>query len=249
MPQHGVTTMVTGNCAISLAPVTDRDRTALVDMFCYIEDLPVAPVAEAVPWTWSSWTEYRDTFNDGGGASCNIAPLVGHNNLRMTVLGEASFEREATDEERAALVNLLVGCVEAGAFGVSLSFVDSDSNGRLVPSRLAGPYERTDIAAALAQVGRGIVQYVPRFMRTEGYLKDVDKVDATCRPYGISHSFAPLHAQRRTPRDHRRRDGPGSGAPRRRRNGVAAVVTTSGPRFTGRVRRIRAVVRRHARLG
>ena len=197
MPQHGVTTMVTGNCAISLAPVTDRDRTALVDMFCYIEDLPVAPVAEAVPWTWSSWAEFRDAFNDNG-ASCNIAPLLGHNNLRMAVLGEASFERQATGEERSALVDLLVDCLKAGAFGVSLSFVDSDSNGRRVPSRLAGPEERTDIAATLAQVGRGIVQYVPRFMRTEGFLKDVDKVDATCSPYGISHTFAPLHAQRRT---------------------------------------------------
>ena len=57
-------------------------------------------------------------------------------------------------------VNLLVGCVEGTrTFGVSLSFVDSDSNGQLVPSRLAGPYERTDIAAALTQVGRGMVRY------------------------------------------------------------------------------------------
>ena len=196
-PQHGVTTVVTGNCAISLAPVTARDRAALVDMFCYIEDLPIAPVADAVPWTWSAWSEFREAFNEDG-ASCNVAPMVGHNNLRMAVLGEESFEREATDDERGALSNLLLDCMDAGAFGVSLSFVYGDSKGRRVPSRLAGTQERLDITAALAQVGRGVVQYVPRFMRTEGYLKDLDRVDEMCRAHGIAHTFAPLHARRRS---------------------------------------------------
>ena len=45
-PQHGVTTVVTGNCAVSLAPLSERDRASLVDMFCYIEDLPLSAVAE-----------------------------------------------------------------------------------------------------------------------------------------------------------------------------------------------------------
>ncbi len=195
-PQHGVTTVVTGNCAVSLAPIRDRDRASLVDMFCYIEDLPVSAVAEAVPWTWSSWAEFRRTFN-AEGTSCNIAPLVGHNNLRLSVLGEESFDREATSEERVALVALLAECMEEGAYGVSLSFVDSDSAGRRVPSRLASLEERSDITATLERVGRGIVQYVPRFMRTEGFLKDIDGVDSTCRDRGIAQTFAPLPAQRR----------------------------------------------------
>ena len=86
--------------------------------------------------------------------------------------------------------------MEEGAFGVSLSFVDSDSAGRRVPSRLAGSEERSDITATLGRLGRGVVQYVPRFMRTEGFLKDIDKIDSTCRTHGIPQSFAPLPAQR-----------------------------------------------------
>ena len=116
----------------------------------------------------------------------------------MTVLGEESFDPEADEQERASLSDLLVECIESGAFGVSLSFVDSDSKGRRVPSRQAGMEERSDIAAALAQVGRGIVQYVPRFMRTDGYLKDIERVDSTCRGNRIPNTFAPLHAQRRS---------------------------------------------------
>jgi len=197
MPLHGVTTVVTGNCAISLAPVSPDDQAALADMFCYIEDLPVGPVSSAVPWTWRTWPEYRAAFN-AVGASCNVAPLVGHSNLRLAVLGEESFERAASDEERAQLVAMTLECIEAGAFGVSLSFVDLDSKGRRVPSRLASPDELRDIADALASTGRGLMQYVPRFMRTDGYLKDIDRVSAICGPAGVTHTYAPLLTGRRS---------------------------------------------------
>jgi N-acyl-D-aspartate/D-glutamate deacylase len=197
MPLHGVTTIVTGNCAISLAPVNASDQAALVDMFCYIEDLPVGPVTSAVPWTWRTWPEYRDAFN-AAGASCNVAPLVGHSNLRMAVLGEESFERAASDDERAELSELARTCIDAGAFGVSLSFVDLDSTGRRVPSRLASPDELRDLAEALAATGRGLLQYVPRFMRTDGYVKDIDRVRAACGETGVPHTYAPLLTGRRS---------------------------------------------------
>jgi N-acyl-D-amino-acid deacylase len=197
MPLHGVTTVVTGNCAISLAPLNPEDRAALADMFCYIEDLPVGPVSSEVPWTWRTWAEYRAASN-ARGASCNVAPLVGHSNLRMAVLGQESFERAASDEERAQLVALTLDCLQAGAFGVSLSFVDLDSKGRRVPSRLGSPGELRDIADAIASIGRGLVQYVPRFMRTDGYVKDIDRVSSACGEAGVTHTYAPLLTGRRS---------------------------------------------------
>jgi len=194
-PQHGVTTVLTGNCAISLAPANPEDRESIVDMFCFIEDLPVDAVLGAVPWSWTTWSEYRDTFNDRG-ASCNVAPLVGHNNIRMAVLGQEAFERPATDDERHRISDVVVEALRAGAYGVSLSFVDSDSRNRRVPSRLASPQELSDLAAAMATVGHGIVQYVPRFMKVDGYLKDIDRVDAACRQYGVTATYAPQPAAR-----------------------------------------------------
>ena len=83
-PQHGVTTVLTGNCAVSLAPVAPGGRGSLVDMFCFIEDVPVPAVIDAVPWGWQSWAEQRDVFNNLG-ASCNVTPLVGHNNIRLEI--------------------------------------------------------------------------------------------------------------------------------------------------------------------
>ena len=54
MPQHGVTTVVTGNCSLSLTPVRAADRDAPADVFGFIEDIPVDAFATGIPWTWES---------------------------------------------------------------------------------------------------------------------------------------------------------------------------------------------------
>ena len=40
MPQHGVTSVLYGNCALSLAPCRPDRREELAALLCYIEDLP-----------------------------------------------------------------------------------------------------------------------------------------------------------------------------------------------------------------
>src|SRR5690348_10526836 len=39
MPQHGVTTVVMGNCSLSLTPVRAGDRESASDVFGFIEDI------------------------------------------------------------------------------------------------------------------------------------------------------------------------------------------------------------------
>jgi len=190
-PQHGITSVVTGNCALSLAPLLARDREALVDMFCFIEDMPVHAVETGVPFGWTSFAEYR-TASDALGAAVNVAPLVGHNNLRLTVMGDAAWERPANDAELDGISALLAESLAAGGFGVSVSFVDLDSRGRSVPSRLADARELERLAATLASAGHGLVEYVPRFMKLDRYLQDVEKIDRACRPHGVAHTVAPL---------------------------------------------------------
>ena len=55
MPQHGVTTVVTGNCSLSLTPVRAPDRVAASDVFGFIEDIPVDAFTTGIPWTWESY--------------------------------------------------------------------------------------------------------------------------------------------------------------------------------------------------
>lgn len=69
-------------------------------------------------------------------------------------MGEASQEREATDDELAQMCAVVEEAMEDGALGVSTSYVDIDSQLRPVPSRFADVRERTALAAAMAKVGR-----------------------------------------------------------------------------------------------
>jgi N-acyl-D-aspartate/D-glutamate deacylase len=153
--------------------------------------MPSYAVENGVPFAWTSFAEYRDASN-ARGAAVNVAPLVGHNNLRLSVVGEAAWERAANDTELEGISRLLGESLAAGGFGVSVSFVDLDSRGRSVPSRLADARELERLAATLASAGHGLVEYVPRFMKLDRYLQDVDKVDRACRPHGVAHSVAPL---------------------------------------------------------
>ena len=57
----------------SLAPVTAGDLASLVDMFCFIEDIPVPAVADAVPWTWSLGPSTA-TLSINAARAANIAP-------------------------------------------------------------------------------------------------------------------------------------------------------------------------------
>ena len=140
MPQHGVTTVVTGNCSLSLSPVRAADRVTASDVFGFIEDIPVDAFATGIPWAWESYAEWRDVLRTHGTA-VNIAALVGHSNLRVYVMGDDAWDRTATDDERARLATVLADSLAAGALGLSTSFIDQDRHGNAVPSRAADDAE------------------------------------------------------------------------------------------------------------
>ena len=82
MPQHGVTTALIGNCSLSLAPVRPEHLDEVMDVFCYIEDMPIEEFRTGIPWNWQTWREYRDSMN-ARGAALNMASLIGHSTLRV----------------------------------------------------------------------------------------------------------------------------------------------------------------------
>ncbi len=90
MPQHGVTTVLVGNCSLSLAPVRPEHRSGLQELLCYIEDLPSEVLDVSIPWGWESYGEYLSATGKLGGFGVNLAGMVGHSMLRTYVLGEAA---------------------------------------------------------------------------------------------------------------------------------------------------------------
>lgn len=196
-PLHGVTTAVTGNCSISLAPIRAEHRSQMIDMFAYIEDLPTEAIASGVPWTWETWPEYSAASNAVGSA-LNIVPLVGHSNLRLYVMGPDSFERPATVAEQEQMCGVLGEALEDGAFGLSLSFIDRDRSGRPVPSRAAAVEEYAALAKTLRR-HECVLMFVPTIATPEETVRDVEFVAAVCEPIGLRATWAPLLAPRNNP--------------------------------------------------
>src|SRR5215468_903125 len=188
--EHGVTTVLMGNCSLSLAPVKRADQRALAGMFKQIEDIQLSAFAEGVPWTWESYPEYLRYISQGLGI--NVAGLVGHSPLRTYVMGAAAQERAATDAEIAAMCGLLQDAIRGGAAGLSTSYVDIDEDMKPVPSRWATRDEVIALGKAMQQAGRGLIQTVPVFYNPPEQLQNIADMGEISRATGLMCTIAPI---------------------------------------------------------
>jgi N-acyl-D-aspartate/D-glutamate deacylase len=186
---HGVTTIVPGNCSLSLAPLKAEHRMRLVGMFNQIEEMPRIAFEQGVEWNWESFDEYLQRIRQG--LAINVAPLVGHSLLRLWVMNEAATQRTATAEELAAMQDLLRQCLKAGAVGLSTSYVDMDEHLQPVPSRYADAVEVDALAAVLGEFGR-VLQIVPEFYDADLTIARVDELAELSLKHGIPTTFSPL---------------------------------------------------------
>jgi len=194
--EHGVTCVVPGNCSLSLAPLKAADRPTLIGMFQQIEEMPPEAFTQAFDWTWEDFQGYRDAIEKG--LSINVAPLVGHSVIRLWVMGPASQERAATPDEIARMQDLLRECLQAGAVGLSTSFVDMDEHGHPVPSRYAQFEELDALSAVLGEFGR-MLQIVPEFYDTDLTIARIDQLAELSLKHGIPTTFSPVFDSTLTP--------------------------------------------------
>lgn len=102
---QGITTVVTGNCGISLAPL---ERGAIPQ--------PLDLLGPPELFRFGTFRAWMDALR-ATPAAVNVIPLVGHTTLRVAVMDDTS--RAADDSERAAMRDLMQEALDAGAFGVS----------------------------------------------------------------------------------------------------------------------------------
>jgi N-acyl-D-amino-acid deacylase len=190
---HGVTTIVPGNCSLSLAPLKSQHRMKLVGMFNQIEEMPKIAFEEGVEWNWETFDEYLDRISEG--LAINVAPLVGHSVLRLWVMDQEAMRRTATEAEIAAMQALLRQCLDAGAVGMSTSFVDMDETLQPVPSRYADTRELDALASVLGEYGR-VLQIVPEFYDGDLTVARVDQLAELSLEHGIPTTFSPLFVNR-----------------------------------------------------
>lgn len=186
---HGVTTIVPGNCSLSLAPLKAEHRMKLVGMFNQIEEMPLKAFKEGVVWDWETFSEYITRIRKG--LAINVAPLVGHSVIRLWVMNDAAMERTANDEEIAAMQAVLRECLDAGAAGLSTSYVDMDETLQPVPSRYADAREVEALASVLGEYGR-VLQIVPEFYDPDLTIARLDQLAELSLKYQIPTTFSPL---------------------------------------------------------
>ena len=155
---HGVTSVVIGNCGLSLAPAKTENRDAVIKSFVRVEAISRRVLEEGVQWKWTSTPEYFNAL--GAKLGINAAALVGHIAVRHYVMGEDAVEREATPDEIEKMRALVRQGMEAGAVGFSTNqnprHIREDK--KPVASRLASDEELGALLDVLGEMNSGVVQ-------------------------------------------------------------------------------------------
>jgi len=106
---QGITTLVTGNCGFSPAPVTEIALPLVEEGSRMLLDEPF-------PFRWRSMAEFLDTLEEDGQVF-NTALLVGHGTVRMAVMGGRADA--PTPQELHAMGDLVRRSLREGALGFS----------------------------------------------------------------------------------------------------------------------------------
>jgi N-acyl-D-aspartate/D-glutamate deacylase len=104
--RQGVTTEIIGHCGFSVAPALPGKVELLRDY--------LSPSAPWLPFCETSFPDYLKNFP---ATAVNAAMLVGHNTLRLMVMGMA--ERAPSEGELSQMIALLEEALDAGALGMS----------------------------------------------------------------------------------------------------------------------------------
>jgi N-acyl-D-amino-acid deacylase len=160
---QGVTTVVTGNCGISLAPLR-------------VDSSPPPPLdllGEAGDYRYASFAEYLAALDETP-AAVNAACLVGHSTLRVGAMN--TLDRPANQTELGQMCERLQEALDAGAIGLSSGLAYAPAAG--------APAAEIEVLAKLLRPARAIYT---THMRNEGHavLESLEESFAAGRAAGV----------------------------------------------------------------
>ena len=202
-PQHGVTTVVIGNCGFGLAPTRPGQRDLMLRTLERVEGMSLAALRAGVgeAWAFESFPDYLDAI-EASGSLINVGAYLGHTPLRLYVMGVDAVARAADAAEIAAMRRLAAEAAEAGALGFSSSgsATHHGFDGHPVPSRLAAPEEFDALVGAVAGGGgSGGV-----FQATMGKGLFLKQFRALAADHGVTVAWTALLSNLTGPGSHRR---------------------------------------------
>ena len=199
---HGVTTVVMGNCGVGFAPVREGDQGQLIELMEGVEDLPGTVLHEGLSWDWESFEGYLDAL-ERRQHDVDFAAQVCHGPLRLYVMGQRGADREpATREEIEQMGRLAAAGIRAGALGFTTSRTlnHRTSKGEPTPTLTAAREELVGIAGAIGGTGQGVLQVISDFPDFDDEMTTLmEMMSVSGRPLSISLAQAqPGTAYRRS---------------------------------------------------
>ncbi len=164
---QGVTTVIGGNCGVSLAPFVSSEDW---DM-----PVPMALLGRKDQFRFPSFADYAREFRKAPPA-LNAAMLVGHNTLRAEAMA-GDVARPAEDAEIERMKSRLKDSMASGAIGVS--------SGLAYPAGIFAP--AAEVAALAEQAGRAGGLYATHIRNeSEGLLQSMEEAAAIGRAGGVA---------------------------------------------------------------
>ena len=157
---HGVTTALIGNCGLTFAPCKPDDIELLAGMMETVEDIPKQAILSGLSWNWEHYGQYLDMLEELK-PSLNVAGLVGHCAVRYYVMGDRSFDEQATDAEKQQMADIVEKAMKDGAVGFSTNRYEPHKapDGRAIPGTYAESSELLEIAKVVGPQD-GLMQLV-----------------------------------------------------------------------------------------
>ncbi|HYU11254.1 MAG TPA: amidohydrolase family protein, partial [Stellaceae bacterium] len=156
-PEHGATTVIFGNCSLSLAPVRKGTEERLAEFLSYVEAIPME-VLKTVEFDWETIPQYMEQLDNHLGI--NIGNLIGHTAVRHYVMGDDCQKPGATEAQLKTMQDVVRDGMQAGALGLSVSREKGhfDPQGVPIPALWADEQEIFALADVLRELGTGTIQ-------------------------------------------------------------------------------------------
>ncbi|KRD14143.1 amidohydrolase [Mycobacterium sp. Root265] len=161
---HGVTTIVAGNCGVGFAPVRPGQEQWLIELMEGVEDIPGTALTEGITWGWETYAEYLDVIGRRE-LAVDMGSQIAHGTVRAYAMGERGARNEAaTPDDIAAMSRIVQEAIEAGALGFSSSrtLAHRAMDGEPVPGTFAAEDELFALGRATAAGGGAVFELAPQ---------------------------------------------------------------------------------------
>ena len=114
MIEQGITTVVTGNCGFSPAPVTAEGKNIINDLTETLLDRPLS-------YEWETMGEFLDYLESSDGLLFNTVQLVGHGALHLAAVQD--YTKRPNSREMTKMVSMTAEALDQGAGGLSFGLM------------------------------------------------------------------------------------------------------------------------------